>query len=83
MTVARRLVATVELPDRSANTSAERITMLAADIRDAAAQGRRKCEDYASQYTASGWEIDEEGWEMTVAGKNLTVMARIVRPSDT
>ena len=76
---ARRVVITVELPDRSRNTSAERIAMMAADVRDAAAQGRRKCEDYASKYTASGWALDEDGWELTVAGKTIAVIARLVR----
>ena len=76
---ARRIVINVELPDRSQNTSAERIVMLAADVRDAAAQGRRKAEDYATRYTAAGWKIDEDGWEMSVAEHTLSVYMRLVR----
>ena len=51
-----------------------------ADIRDCAAKAKRKIEDYASKFSATGWSIDDESWEMAAIGQSILVRCHIVRP---
>lgn len=78
MSSARRIVVHEALPERA--TPAERIAMLDADIREATAKARRRLEDHAQQYVVRGYKIDDDNWEMGVAGRNVSVIMRLVRP---
>jgi hypothetical protein len=68
-----------KMPTRA--TSADRIAMLASDVREAAEKARRRCEDYAQQYTVTGYVIDDAQWQMGVNNdRTVTVVMRLVRP---
>jgi hypothetical protein len=79
MTVeARRIVANQPLPERA--TPAERVATLDADIREAAAKARQKCNEYfLRKFSVNGWEIDDSEWGMGVADRTVTVIMRIKR----
>lgn len=76
--MARILQVVEELPVRA--TPAERIAMIDADVREAAAVARRRLEDHASQFHSTGWAIDDESWDMEpLPDRMILVRVRLVR----
>lgn len=62
-------------------TSAERISHIDTDIRDAADAARKQLLDHAAKFTITGWSLDEESWAMSkVEGQNaILVRANLIR----
>ncbi|MBA3583919.1 MAG: hypothetical protein H0W36_05210 [Gemmatimonadetes bacterium] len=77
---ARQLVVIQKLPDRSGQTSAERIALLDSDFREAMALAARRLNVEAMKYSEQGfeWNLDDIAYD-NGAPRILTATMRIAR----
>lgn len=74
----RRLIQSGTLPVRA--TGAERIAHMHEDVTDMTGQMRATLTDKSHEFTASGWELDEESWEAAVNGRTIVLSVVLRRP---
>lgn len=73
----RRIMTIVELPQR---VGSERITKLADDAREAAAQAKAAVEAKAQPFIVTGWKIDEDSWALEpLPDRRFLLSVRITR----
>ena len=73
----KRIVVSGALPAR--NSPAERIAHADEDVRDLTAKMRQSIREKASEYTVTGWTLDEESYEAAKNGLTIVLSAVMTR----